>query len=65
MRVRDTYRSYRDAVAQGNQFVADRLLPVLRSNKEAAVQCAVEEMGRATTVGDREIAQLTYETLRR
>jgi hypothetical protein len=64
-RLRSTYQNYRSAVATGNEVLAKALQPVLLREREAALRLAEEEMSRAGTPLDRDIAQKTLEALRR
>jgi hypothetical protein len=64
-RLRSTYQNYRTAVATGNEVLAKALHPVLVKDRDAAVRLAEEEVARASTPSDREVARKTLETLRR
>ena len=65
VRVRSTFANYRTAVATGNTRMADALYPVLLKDRAAAVQCAEEELAKAKSDFDREVAQKTLDAFRR
>ena len=64
VRVRGTYQNYRTAVATNNTALRDSLLPVLLKDRAAARQCAEEDLARAQSDLDRNIATKVMETLR-
>lgn len=64
-RIRSTYDSYRTAVATGNDELAASLRPVLVLDGETALVIAQEELERAATDEDREIAARALNGLRR
>jgi hypothetical protein len=64
-RIRGTFQNFRTAVAIGNVPLRDSLGKVLRRDQEAAVKLAQEEVAKAGTDRDRDIASRTLEALRR
>src|SRR5262245_2359462 len=54
-RVRTTYKSYRTAVATGNQPLQKALLPVLARDRSLAVRYAEEDLRRSPSEEDRDI----------
>lgn len=65
VRLRGTYQNYRTAIATGNDVARGALEKVLLRDRDAAMRMAQDELGRAKTERDREIATLTLEALRR
>jgi hypothetical protein len=65
VRVRSTFANYRTAIATKNTRMADALYPVLLRDRATALKCAEEEVAKATTDFDREIAQQTLNAFRR
>ncbi len=62
-RLRGTYQNYRTAVAMGNRPIQEALSKVLRRDREAAERLAREELVRAQTPRDREMAIRMLEIL--
>lgn len=65
VRIRGTYQNYRRAVLTNNEPLKKALLPVLLKDRDAARQCAQEDLERAQTDADRTVAQEIAQELRR
>lgn len=65
VRVLSTYRNYRNALAGGRESTVRALRTVLLRERELALSVAERELARAPTPTDREIAQMTLDSLRR
>lgn len=61
----DRFKSYRTAVATGNEMMERMIRPHLLKDREAALRLAEKELARAATPYDREVAERTLESLRR
>ena len=64
-RLRGTYKNFRTAVAKGSAPIKRALLKVLKLERDAAVKLAEEEVAKARTQRDRNIALQTLDALRR
>lgn len=65
VRIHGTYENYRRAVVSNNEGLQKVLLPVLLKDREAARQCAQDDLGRAQTESDRQIARKVIQDLGR
>jgi hypothetical protein len=64
-RVRTTFQNFRTAVATGNEALVRALRPILLRSGKQALDLAQEDLSRAQSDLDREIAQKTLEAIRR
>lgn len=63
-RVRATWENYRNALASGNDGLASALVPILRRDRQEALRLAEEELGRARSARDYEVARRALEALK-
>lgn len=63
-RVRATWENYRNALASGNEGLAAALVPILRRDRQEALRLAEEELGRARTGAERDVARRALEALK-
>lgn len=64
VRIRGTYQNFRRAVATNDPELQRVLLPALLKDRQAALQCAEEDLARASTEMDRTVAKKVGEALR-
>jgi hypothetical protein len=65
VRLRGTYQNYRRAVASQDSGLQKAILPVLLRDREAAARMAEEDLARAGTDLDRDVARQMISVLRR
>jgi hypothetical protein len=65
VRIRGTYQNFRRAVAAKDAGLQDQILPALLRDRASARQCAEEDLARAQSDLDRDIARRVIEALRR
>jgi hypothetical protein len=63
VRIRLTYQNYRTAIATGNITLARAIRPAVLRDREAARQCAEQDLARAQNDLDRGIARRVLEDL--
>lgn len=64
-RIRSTYQNYRTALATGNEPLQKSLLPVLLRDRSMATRFANEDLARAASQLDKDIAHKVVDSLRR
>lgn len=64
-RIRSTYQNYRTALATGNEPLQKSLLPVLLRDRSVATRFAQEDLARAASEFDKDIAHKVVDSLRR
>jgi hypothetical protein len=65
VRVRSTYQNYRTAVATGNSALEQALRPAVLRERETTLAYAQQDLARAQTDLDRDIARKVIEAMRR
>ena len=65
VRIRGTYQNYRRALATKDPGLEKALLPVLLKDRDVARKCAEEDLARAQSDLDRDLARKVIEALRR
>ncbi len=65
VRVRSTYQNYRTAVATGNRVMQEALRPLVLRHRDVALRLAHEDLARASSELDREVARKTLDGLKR
>jgi hypothetical protein len=65
VRIRSTYQNYRTAIATNNSPLEHALRPVFLRDRDSCLALAQEELAKAQTEFDRDVARKVIESMRR